>query len=248
MKLPRKIYPDNLKDTIIEVRYTSKLPYQAIIGIFYSALIEKYTFTNRPIEKQQVAQLRTLPEIPKEITLTLGSINLFYNENIKIQLQPQSIIFNCFDKYIGWDDYKKEIQFVLDKIISTKSIDTFIRVGVRYITQYQETDLRNCVKFQFTFGMPEIKSNSYSFRTEFVMDEFRIILNLNNNILSLKQRRDIDTTVTPISIIDIDVFQAIPVSDQSDIFSYIEKTHLREKELFFNLLQEDFLNSLKPEY
>ena len=64
------------------------------------------------------------------------------------------------------------------------------------------------------------------------------ILN-NNNLLSVANN--------PISNIDIDVImENLKISSIKELLECIEKTHLKEKEVFFNLLNEKFLDSLNP--
>ena len=38
MQIPKSIDPDFLKDTIVEIRYLSDLPYEVLIGIAYKIL------------------------------------------------------------------------------------------------------------------------------------------------------------------------------------------------------------------
>ena len=51
------------------------------------------------------------------------------------------------------------------------------------------------------------------------------------------------------STIDIDTFYTgqIPV-DKEKIKEIIETAHIKEKEIFFNLITDDFLQELNPEY
>ena len=77
-------------------------------------------------------------------------------------------------------------------------------------------------------------------RTEMAQDTFISTLQIANNISNKKQFG---------SIIDIDTFKD---NDLTDFFrvkeTLINDGHSKEKELFFNLLKEDFLSKLNPEY
>jgi uncharacterized protein (TIGR04255 family) len=249
MKIPKKISPDRIKDAIVEVKYTSKIPFEVALGMFYNSLDETYLYTNRPIGKQQIPG--ALPSnLLEKIEIQFGNRALFYNDKIKIELQPNSIIFNCLNEYISWDIYKIEIEKVLSQLSKAVVIEAYNRVGVRYISEYPDIDLKDCVKFSFTFGMPEIVSDTYSFHSEFKLDSLRIILNLNNKLPVLSPKNSTSLlSITPVSNIDIDVImENITVSDYKELLECIERTQMKEKEVFFNLLNDNFLASLNPIY
>jgi uncharacterized protein (TIGR04255 family) len=244
MKLPRKIDPDRIKDSIVEVKFTSNLPYEIYLGQVYQSLDDTFKYTNRPALGQKNFQLPA--EVPRELKLTFGTpIALFFNDKIKFEIQNGSIIFNCIDKYITWDLYFPEIMNVLNQIYNSKCIVSFNRIGLRYISEYSETDIKSITKFSFSFGMPEISSDNYSFRSEYKKDNFRVILNLSSKIPTL----DVDSSKKTISSIDIDVISDnFEILDLDSLFNLIDKVHNIEKSTFFNLLQEDFLKSLNPQY
>lgn len=244
MKIPKKISPDRIKDSIVEFRYISKIPFEVAVGIFYNSLDETYSYTNRPIGRQQPQGL------PEGLELQIGNRPLFYNDKIKIELQPNSIIFNCLSEYISWDLYKIEIDKALSQLNSTSVIEKFNRVGIRYISEYPNTDLKDCVKFSFTFGMPEIISKTYRFNCEFKQDNLRIILNLNSNLPVINSFNSANNlSITPVSNIDIDVImENIEELTYSSLMQRIDAAHLKQKEIFFSLLKEDFLSTLNPIY
>ena len=231
-QIPKKITPDRIKDSVIEIRYVPKLPFEVLIGIFFNALDESYIYSVKP----------------RVHSLSMDANSaLFYNEFIKLQLLPNSFVFNCMDKYIGWDIYKEEINKVFRQIYSDKYIHQFTRIGVRYVSEYEGMDLRSCVNFDFTFGMPDIVSSSYSFQSEFYYNGMKAILNLHNNIRILKEKTEGNSPFS--SLIDIDVinenFNEISIDNLMD---KIEVTHLRQKEIFFTVLRDEFLKTLNPEY
>ena len=244
MKLPVKVDQDRIKDSIIEVKFTSPLPYEIYLGQIYQSLDETYKYTNRPASGQKNIQLPV--DGPRELKLSFGApLSLFFNEKIKFEIQPGSIIFNCIDKYITWDLYLPEIKKVLNQIQTSKCIVSFNRVGLRYISEYPETDIKSITKFSFSFGMPEVHSDNYSFRSEYKNEDFRVILNLSSKIPTVNA----DLLNKTISSIDIDVISDnFEIVALSSLFEIIEQVHTMEKITFFNLLQEDFLKSLNPKY
>jgi uncharacterized protein (TIGR04255 family) len=248
MKIPKKISPDRIKDSIVEIRYSSNLPYEVIIGLLFQSLDESYTYTNRPLGKQLLSAASP-NNLQQEITLSLGGQILFYNDKIKIQLLPQSIIFNCLSNYIGWASYRVEIEKALAQFSKANVFLEYNRLGVRYISEYVKTDLKDCVKFSFTFGMPNISSESYTFNSQFKYKDYRVILNLNNRIPVINQTIQNQSIITPVSLIDIDVIlENIKIDTFPELVVRLDEAHSGEKEIFFNLLKEEFLSSLNPEY
>jgi len=242
MKIPRKITPDRIRDSIVEFRYETKTPFEAFVGLFYQVAKDSFTYTKRPLGKP----ISVPSSLTQEINLSLGGISLFYNDKIKIQLQPNSIIFNCLDGYIGWENYKYEIEKSMLLFGDAIQIDSYTRIGMRYISEYPDMDLTDCAKFKFEFGMSEIKSEIYSFRSEFKWKDYKVLLNLNNRLLVVKEH---GKEGTPTSIVDIDVIENdIEENSLPAILEKLESLHMSEKEIFFNILNDDFLKKLNPEY
>jgi uncharacterized protein (TIGR04255 family) len=260
MKIPKLISPDNLKDAIVEVKYAAtKTPFEVAIGLFYKSLDDTYTYTNRPVGIPQlpnwpigISQLPiTLPlYLPPELKLTFGGQSFFYNNKIKIELKPNSIIFNCFKEYITWKKYKPEIEKVLSQLAKANIIENYTRVGIRYVNVYPDIDFKDCIKFSYTLGMPEINSETYTFHSEFKVDDLKVNLNLSNKLQTISAKSiPGQVAVTPVSIIDVDVIKDnFNETEYKNILPYIETIHTKEKEIFFNLLEDKFLETLNPIY
>lgn len=243
MKIPKSIEPDRIKDAIIEVHFESELPNEINLGLFFRVLSGHYKYSNKSLGTKQLTS--NSASFEKEITLSLGGVSMFYNDKIKFQINQNSIAFNCVGKYILWENYSKEIEKILKLMLTVNSIKSFKGVGVRYVSEYINTDLVDSTNFSFSFGMPEVNSNNYSFRSEFDINEFKIVLNLSNKIPLV-----IDGHFTPISLIDIDV-----INNNFDIgndfvklFDIINNAHDLEKEIFFKILKDSFLKILNPKY
>ncbi|MBA2329509.1 MAG: TIGR04255 family protein [Flavisolibacter sp.] len=249
MSLPRKITPSNLKEAVVEIRYISRLPFEVLIGIFYKALANDYTYSNRPIKPMPVRQ--PIPaKMGQEITIRIGNLSLFYNDKISIQLAEQSIVFTSLDEYIGWKEYKPELEKALTKLYSTKTIMQCIRVGLRYISEYENKNLKDCIKFSFSFGLPQVESETTGFHSEFMYNNSKIVLNLSNKVPFIKQQSSGNQAeIITTSIVDIDVISDnLTLTSLEELLKAIEENHTKEKEIYFSMLQPDYLESLNPEY
>jgi uncharacterized protein (TIGR04255 family) len=234
MKLPKKIEPDNIKDSIVEVKFLSTLPYEIYLGRIHDAIGKSYEYINRGDSSQ----------IQKLMASNAG-LALFYNDRVKFEVIPGAIVFNCIENYISWEMYFPEIKSILTNIHKAKFIDYYTRVGIRYISEYPEKDIREITNLAFSFGMPNVKSENYFFRTEYNKEKHRVILNLSSKIPKLIKESEINN----ISTIDIDVINDnLKVDSIDSVFDIINNAHTEQKISYFSLLKEEFLNSLKPKY
>lgn len=249
MQVPKKITPDNIKEAVIELRYQSDLPFEVLLGLFFNAFDDTYTYTSTPIKNK--------PNVPgqigkqnKEVIFNLGGQSILYNDKISIRIAPNAFVFSCLTQYIGWDDFIPEVKKALTTISETKHVEKWTRIGLRYITEYKNKDLKDCINFNFSFGLPEVKSVSTSFRSEFNYFNSKVILNLNNKIPALEQSSsNPQPQIIPVSIIDIDVIkEPLEITNNDKLFEEIEDSHDKEKEIFFGMLKNEFLETLKPLY
>ncbi|HEY4288115.1 MAG TPA: TIGR04255 family protein [Puia sp.] len=247
MRLPSKITPDSISDAVVEIRYLSDLPFEILLGLFVDAFDESYTYISRPPKPPRPGIQESRP---RGLVINLGGEKLLYNDKVTIQLRENAFVFSCLDKYIGWKDFRPEIEKAMEVVANTGKVTKWTRVGLRYISEYPKTDLKGCTNFDFTFGLPNVRSSSTAFRTEFNYNEARVILNLSNQIpVARQQALNKLPEVVSTSIIDIDVIQeTVNELDIDRVMGIADKMHLIEKEVFFTLLTESFLQTLNPEY
>lgn len=237
MSLPSKISPDRIKDAVVEFSVSYSNPYEVIFGKILDYVnnqdVYNYVNPNR--------------NIPIEIQELSGRIFLFYNEKIKFQISSKTISINCYSNYISWALYLPEIMGVIELINKVSANSIIInRIGLRYVSEYENVDLSECLNFSFSYGYPQIKSKHYSFNSEFEYKNAIIILALRN----MKPTKTENKTVY-VSHIDIDVIQDdlnISFKDDKELLNCINEIHSYEKELFFSLLKDEFLKKLNPQY
>ncbi|MGI8584575.1 MAG: TIGR04255 family protein, partial [Chitinophagaceae bacterium] len=207
------------------------------------------TYTNRPLKQLPFRQ--GLPaKLGQEITIKVGNPSLFYNDKISIQLSENSLVFTSLIDYIGWKDYKPEIEKALSQLMATTNIKKCTRVGLRYISEYPNQDLKDCINFKFSFGLPQFESETTAFRSEFMYNDTKVILNLNNKVPFIKQELNTkQTEIVRTSIIDIDVIsENLELDNLNDLLNTIEINHTKEKEVYFSMLKDEYLQSLNPVY
>ncbi len=231
MKIPRKITPDNLKDSIVQIRFEPNCFPELLLGKFNDMFEDKITYNG-----ESIASLNK-----NLIGNSIGGHFVDSNGKVKIKVANDNITFNLLSKYPGWNNYSPIIYEIITKFLNSSLVKKITRVGLRYISQYENLSVFDNLKMDISFPLNQRLSSS-QFRNEFDSDSFRIIVTLLNLVSS-----PLNSSLT--SIIDIDVIKYFVKNPSNDeIIDTIEIAHNKQKELFFSLLTDDFLKTLKPEY
>lgn len=249
MKIPKKITPDRIRDAIVQVFFISTYPYELLISYVHKVIIDlEYEY----IQIQHPSIQPTVNNadgniITQQISVNLSPIFIDKEHEVRIQLQPNgSINFNIAKNYIGWDRYFQKISLVLDALRNNKITVSYSRVGLRYVSEFNDMDISNKMKFNFGTSFPEwkIKGSATNLRLE--VGDKTVILNIALNH-PINNPQNPSTQV--VSIIDVDVIKEhISITDLSKFLDIINSCHDKQKEIFFSLLTDEFLNELNPEY
>lgn len=234
MVLPKKITPCPIIDALVEIRFLPNTHPNAVFGLIYRAL--QNSFPN--VENLPILQI---PEPLRNL-----DPNLRYKPHYKIsnseyvvQIGPDVISISSYPKYSGWINFSKKIIEVIENIEKASVIKNVLRVGIRYINFF-ENDIYNKINLNISINDSVIDYKSTFFRTEIIKSDFVNTLQVANNISNMNRIGsliDIDTSLE----INLDKF----FSEKNEI---LNNGHNLEKEIFFNLLSNNFLNSLNPEY
>ncbi|NDV16774.1 TIGR04255 family protein [Muricauda sp. TY007] len=239
-----KIEPDYIKDSVVEIRYTTSYPSELILGIIFERLKGEFEVLKQGDEVNTFQIPNNSESV--ELRLEKQKKSILHDDEITVRLIPNGLVFNCLKGYLLWPKYFDKIKNVIGILNDSDVFDSFTRVGLRYINEYVDKKLEDIVNFQFQFGVAEVISDKYNFRTEFNLEDHLVILNLIKTTATPKGK---DNPIVPVSFVDIDVIkQNIQVTEIEELFSIIDKAHSLEKHLFFeNLLKGEFLQTLTIE-
>jgi uncharacterized protein (TIGR04255 family) len=238
MKLPLKISPCPIEESIAEIRYLTNVPPDAIFGLIY------------PILKNDFPKLQKLPilQIPEDIRAKDKELKFkphyrFSNDEYKFSIGPNVVAISTTPDYPGWKNYSQLIFNYLNQIRKLDFISTVNRFGLRYINFFDD-DIYNNINLEILMSGETFNSKFKILRTEIVEEEFINVLQIANNI-NMKQ----DESQKHGSVLDIDTIIEGEIStffqSMKDI---INKAHNIEKALFFSLLKEDYISKLNPTY
>jgi uncharacterized protein (TIGR04255 family) len=240
MTLPKQITPCPINQAVVGIRFNSSLPPDAVFGVVYNKLKDLY---------KSAEQLPIL-QIPEAVRNNDNS--LLYQPHYKLtrehfafQVGPKVISLAITDqKYTTWESFYEEIQNVFEKIKEIDFISDVVRAGLRYINFFADDIWKN-ININVKVIENEIAGEEIFLRTVLPREEYKVMLQTGNQ-LNLEENNQI---VGRASIIDIDTsIEGENINFFEDMNSILGKAHSIQKEIFFGLLKEDFLNSLNPEY
>ncbi|MDD3860741.1 MAG: TIGR04255 family protein [Bacteroidales bacterium] len=237
ISLPKKINPCPILEGVVEFRFESSFPYDAIFGIIYNEF--KSDFSN--LEELPILQL---PEAVRrqDPALQYKPYYKLSSEDKKFLFQIGARVFSLINlnPYDGWTIFSLKLKNLIKRIEKMSVVDMYTRVGIRYINGFDFNILEE-INLSISFLKTKITDFDSVIRMEVPTGDFVSTLQVFNNA----QIKKAEGTVKG-SIIDIDTYIKNP---KKEIIEIVEQGHDEEKRLFFNLLKEDFINKkLNPEY
>lgn len=235
----KKITPDTIVDSVVEFRFESNVPSEAIYGLLYPQFTGDYP----NIEKLPIVQ------IPEEIREK--DPNLLFSPHYKaisglfqLNFGPRVISLANPKQYTGWkDSYLPRLNDLLDRLLQTGIVKRFLRVGLRYV-DFFELDIYEHLNLKITWNEELYPTNQQTYNAIVKNNRFLTRIQIVNNVI-----RAINDEKKLGSVIDTDTFfepqEGFGFEDVKDIMNH---GHDCAKDLFFNLLTKDFIETLKPEY
>lgn len=234
MTLPKAINPCPILDAVFEIRFTTKIHPSAIFGMVYNILQADFPkVENLPILQLPEALRAADPNFKFKPHYRIS------NENFVTQIGPDVLTISSFPKYAGWNEFSKQIFNILDSLEKAGIIDSVLRIGMRYINFFDNDIFKN-IDLKICIGKDNIAYKNTIVRTEIEQESYKSSLQVANNVNNNNKLG---------SIIDIDTFTE---SNLNNFFTkkenLISNAHTKEKELFYSLLNQEFLKTLNPTY
>lgn len=239
-KLPILIDPCPIEEAIFEIRFSSKIPSEAIFGILYGSIGDFFEKEPKPLPILQ------LPEAIRrqDPNLRYQALHQFIKTGHTLNIGPDVLTFSTTNPYCGWKEWSAFFYGILKKFFSTKIVNQVERLGLRYINRF-DYNIFDKVKCEVTIIGQKLNNESTNLRTEIIDEGFTKVLQIGNSIAMLKDNKLINC-----SVVDIDILYNIEDSPKflKNYHEVVEKAHVKEKELFFSLLNKSFLEKFNPNY
>lgn len=233
-RLPKRITPDGLMDTVVLVQYStdynlSKLEKSVVEAL---ELSRPNAFDKIPVGKRESNQIdHSDTNAPR----------YFYSDGCyKIVVEQNCISFNCLHSYTGWGSYHQFIYHILAMLAPMVHYD---RAMLRYVSMMPEQSIVDNLDGKIKLNQLQIFDGSiFSFNcsafNEAVGLEARVIVRLTEKAKVQNGKA---------SIRDIEV-RGICKEDGSidSIDQILHFLHDTQKDMFFKILKEEYVNSLNP--
>lgn len=230
-KIPHKISPDRILDAIVCFRIELRVPYSYFLTDFSRALPDTFR-----LEEKGSGPFWKLND---SFGARIQSHDLLYDDEISIEVSEGQVLLNCIEDYISWEKYLPKIVQVV-RILQNLNFLQIYSIGLRYVSRYEGLSMSDNLKLKVV--RPWSEDGSWQYRMHFERKRFDIILNL------LMDSYDENVEGNLVSLIDIDVICEIEDGQQEKVLEVVENAHEIEKEIFFSLLEPQFLATLNPVY
>jgi len=231
---PKKITPNPLVSSTVEIRFKTDKDSSVVFKSFYESLTEifpKVETTSFPKDlRAKNPELRYYPDY------------ILSNENYSLSFNEYFLGFENITEYQLWENYSKELRQIIELIFKTNVIQEIERIGVRFQSAFNVEDFSSIINSKPSIEIRDFDENFLSYTTQMKYNEFDMLLRLKKDVTE----SGFNNSEQQGHIIDIDVFISDDV-DKTQVFSKVDLAHTLLKKLFFDLLKEDFVKSLNPE-
>jgi uncharacterized protein (TIGR04255 family) len=237
MRLPKSISPCPIKDAIVEMRFETKVPADAVLGLVYGDLAKQFG------EPKPLPVLELPPEIRAgQKNLTSAPHYRFSNGKTVVNLGPKVAAVGMVGEYPGWETHSVQITSVLKTIYEKGFITKVTRFGLRYINFFK-FDIYPQLSLQISADDRSLIGEDTLFKTTLSSKTCKCGLKIQKGVVLASRPTERG------SVIDIDMFKTDLTGDfNSDFNSFLENAHTEEKEHFFSLLRPEFLAKHNPVY
>lgn len=243
MNLPKKISPCPILESTISIMINIKdniFP-DAIFGIIYNELKNDYPNAQELPVVQIPSYIRN-----SDIKLKYAPYYQLISEDFILQIGPRIISLinpKIGKEYIGWHIIFEKIKNILKTINKLEIFESIEKIELQYVDFFKDINIFEKIKFKMEMSDLE-NFNGINIVTALEENQFQISLNISNNV-----NININNGLQNGSIIEIGVLKdKLESNDYEHILDIIEKAHIEQKKIFFNILKSEYLLSLNPEY
>lgn len=244
-RIPLKIDNPPLVEAIIELRFTSRIPGDLLVGQLHALFSDDFPTVIKLAAADIPSQLRSVDQ-----NIRYAPHYSLEDEKYRIGIGTNVISIACkIDQetlYPGWAAFSSVFESCIEKFSNSPQlkIDDFERIGIRFINKLEIGNLWSITNLKLDSPFDTSDAKESEFYLGLTIEENSIKSNLrvaaNANIV-------VDGKIASATIIDVDSYieAAIPLNE---IIANADKAHERTKFVFFNVLEDEYVKSFNPEY
>jgi len=242
-ELPKKISPCPIIEVIFEIFFDTKIPPSAILGMIYPYFKDEY----EDLEKLSFTQLPdSIRSLDQNLMFKADYKMKTASNNYIIQVGPKMLSISNINEYSGWTVLQNKLNDFTKKIEKSGIIQNIRGINIRYINFF-DIDIFEHIKLTLTVNDKIHLSPSTVINTRIKgEDNLDIILQVANN--ATLNSKTVSRNGSIINIATILKKDRQIIFDNDAISEFLESAHIKEKKIFFNLLKDEYLKKLNPEY
>jgi uncharacterized protein (TIGR04255 family) len=246
-KLPIKLKKEPLIDAIFAIQFSSSTSASTVLpGLLFSKLDEK----GKKIERLPIAdfpvQIRNdnpILRLQPLVKLDLGNFLVLIGDN---NLSVATVM-----PYCGWAAFKEKIIQIFGLLGDMKIIDTIDRYSMKYVSVVGGTSIAdqiNKINMAVKLGSHQLTAETFNIRIEIPRHDLLHIVQIAAPAVAALPDGQSRTGV----VIDIDTLCNYQTSELATLFTELpdrlEKIHTGNKEMFFECLKPETIESMEPLY
>jgi uncharacterized protein (TIGR04255 family) len=132
MKLPKSITPCPIAEAVVDVRFETTVPEEAVFGVVYQALKDDFP-------KSTPLPLASLPADVRKADPQLANqpLHRLDGEHLTVMVGAQSVTVGFRAEYPGWAAVSERFRTTLARVAQTGLIGKPQRFGLRYISFFE---------------------------------------------------------------------------------------------------------------
>ena len=240
MKIPKRLKQNPLIEAVAEVRFTSSVPAETIVGLVYGEVRKDYGAPQSLPILQVPSQLRDA-----DAQLRYQSCYRFEGKGHDILLGPRNLALSTHP-YVDWSSAEPTLKDLLDKLHNLNLFDVIERIGLRYVNLFENLNILEHTTLKIEFSGAPICNELVNLHFERQETEIKIVTKIAN----------VATVVGPPvkngSVLDIDVIcENLKIAGSetpTQILQLFRQANKHADDTFFRMLKPEFLERFGPEF
>jgi uncharacterized protein (TIGR04255 family) len=241
MRIPKRLTRNPIIDAVAEVRFTSKIPNDAIIGLVYSTLQNTFGEPESLPILQLPADLRE-----KDPNLRYQACYKFTKSGNVLLIGPHNVALSTYP-YSDWGSASPLLNEILSRLNAVQLFEKIERLGLRYVNFFENLNICEHSTLTLQVRNTSIAKQSITLRTETDAGGFKVITQVSNSA-----KAQVAGELKSGSILDIDIVKPDLSILSESLPHYLMSLFMSANEIadstFFNFLADDFIATFDPEY
>lgn len=222
-RIPFKLELDGLSNALVNISFNSVYQSNYIVDNVIGLLDQSEEFDS----------LQIIPSKDADGILVA-------NSKYRFQLNQNVISFNFVSRYLGWSDYKL---FITKLLTQLEKFVGFEKTAIRYISGFENISLFSNLDGYIKLNqLPPFYGTEFHFGFQIQDGAYHDVSDVRiTDKLAIQNDKSM-------SVMDITMTSTKTCGSLDEVLSQLEFLHKHEKNVFFLLLKEDFVNKLGPTY